>query len=162
MALSFQFASPRDVLAKAQRDLTKLEAAVTAQDRAQIGDALYDFAVSITSLKDWTKEHPSASFTHQEVEDLVKKSVALSSCRDIANASKHRRITKYQPTTQDVATSASPQVDLANWLPVVKSSDPAPPFKLKVVRADGSRLEVVALAREALREWTSFLTAHGL
>lgn len=106
MSLSFGMNSPRDLLDKVSRDLVRLEAAVTAQVEEQISDALFDFAVAVTSVKDWLKKQSSPAFTDQDVESYVQGSIALSSFRDIANAGKHRGITRYIPSTSAVSASA--------------------------------------------------------
>src|SRR5262252_7679081 len=92
--------------AKAERDLARLEAAEVGQRFDELSDALFDLAVSLTSVKDWLKEHPAAPFTPGSVEQFVAASEALSSFRDIANEGKHRVIRNYLPTTQSVSSSA--------------------------------------------------------
>lgn len=106
MALSYGKSSPKDILAKARRDLARLESAEVAQDVDGVSDALFDFAVGLTSVKDWLKKHPSSSLSAATVEQYSAASAALSSFRDIANTDKHRLITKYVPTTSDVLASA--------------------------------------------------------
>src|SRR5688572_14456733 len=112
MALAYGKSSPQDMLEKARRDLDRLEAAHNAQDEGAGSDALFDFAVTLTSLKDWLKEHPGRSFTSGQVESLVASSVALSSFRDIANGGKHRVIRNYAPVTDDVSASATPSMQV--------------------------------------------------
>src|SRR5213592_151625 len=101
MPLSYGKSSPKDMLAKAQRDLARLEDAERAQNSDAMSDALFDLATVLTSLKDWLKEHPSAVFSKKTVQQYSAASVALSSFRDIANSGKHRVITKYMPKTSD-------------------------------------------------------------
>src|SRR5213594_2424638 len=107
MTLTYGKSSPKDMLAKAERDLSRFEAAEAAEEMKEMSDALFDLAVGFTSLKDWLKKHPSATFTTTDVENYWHTSVALSSFRDLANAGKHRIITNYTPTTIDTLTSAS-------------------------------------------------------
>jgi len=107
MALAYGKNSPQQMLAKAEWDLAHLEAAEAAQKRDEVSDALFNLAVSLTSVKDWLKEQTNVPFTRASVESYVSASTALSSFRDIANAGKHRVITKYVPTTQDVMVSAT-------------------------------------------------------
>ena len=158
MALSLGITSPSDLLEKVERDLGRLEAAIASQDKQRVGDALYDFSVSVTSIKDWLKAHSSPSFTQADVEALVAGSVALSSFRDIANTNKHRFITRYSPTTADATTSAYPAYTFA---PLTKLLGIAgTKFRVKIIRADGARLEAAALAQSAVTEWRSFMAIH--
>lgn len=71
MALTHGKNSPLDILAKAERDLTRLERAEAAREADAAGDALFDLAVTLTSLKDWLKEHPERSFTASDVESYT-------------------------------------------------------------------------------------------
>ena len=158
MALSLGFTSPSDLLEKVERDLARLDSAISGQDEQRIGDTLYDFSVSVTSVKDWLKAYPSASYVEADVEALVTGSVALSSFRDIANTNKHRFITRYPPTTADTTLSAMPAYIFA---PVTRLLGiPRAKFRVKVIRTDGARLEAGALARAAVSEWRAFMTAH--
>jgi hypothetical protein len=106
MALTHGKSSPHDILAKAERDLARLQQAEAAREEKAASDALFDLAVTVTSLKDWLKEHPGRSFSASDVESYVAASTALNSFRDIANAGKHRVIRRYIPETADVSVSA--------------------------------------------------------
>ena len=146
------------MLAKAERDLARLEAAESAQNDDAMGDALLDLAVAVTSLKDWLKEHPGASFTPVQVEKYVADSTALDSFRDIANGGKHRFIRKYEPETMDVTGSNATSVLVANNA----TETPKPFYRIKIIRADGSRHRAIELGRDAVREWRAFMKSHGL
>ena len=76
MPLSYGKSSPKDMLAKAQRDLIRLESAEAEQDSDAMSDALFDLAVVLTSLKDWLKKHPSAAFSETTVEQYSASSMA--------------------------------------------------------------------------------------
>jgi len=156
MTLSLGITSPQDLLRKAERDLAKLEAAIAAQDKNEIGDSLYDFSVSVSSIKDWLKSHPSRLYSETDVEDLVAESTALSSFRDIANTNKHRIITRYTPKTNEVTVSALPYTRLGGGSIVGRRKR----FRVKIIRADGSRLEAGALARSAVEEWRAFMVKY--
>jgi hypothetical protein len=158
MALAYGKHSPQQMLAKAERDLAHLEAAEAAQKKDELSDALFNLAVSLTSVRDWLKEQTEVPFTHDTVQTYVAASVALSSFRDIANAGKHRVIRNYVPTTQDVAASVT--------IVLLKSpsqlhASPGP-FRLKIIRKDGSRHRAVELGRVAVQEWKSFMRQYGL
>jgi hypothetical protein len=164
MALTYGKSSPQDVLAKAERDLARLESAELAQDKNSMSDALFDLAVSLTSVKDWLKEHPAASFTSATVETYVANSVALSSFRDIANGEKHRVIRRYTPKTDDVTISVAPAVSIA-MIQIDANRPPTsrkPLSRLKIIRGDRSRHRATELGHSAIREWRAFMTQHSV
>jgi hypothetical protein len=127
-----------------------------------VNDALFDVAVGLTSLRDWLQEHPTATFTDKDVQDYWTASVGLSSFRDIANAGKHRIITRYTPTTTDAVMSApsAPLIILETLAKAVGRGNKYP--GIKIVRADGSRHRVVDLARTAITECEAFMTRYGV
>lgn len=160
MPLAYGKHSPQEMLAKAERDLAHLKAAEAAQKQDELSDALFNLAVSLTSVKDWLKEQANVPFTPASVESYVSASVALSSFRDIANEGKHRVIRKYAPTTQDVAASAVFVVITTPNTSQVRASSGL--FRLKIIRTDGSRYRAVELGRVAVQEWQSFMRQYGL
>jgi hypothetical protein len=164
MTLTYGKTSPQDVLAKAERDLARLHSAELQQDKNSLSDALFDLAISVTSLKDWLKEHPSTSFTPAAVEAYVTNSIALSSFRDIANGGKHRVIRKYKPKTDDVTISAGPAMSIA--MIQISASRPTTSRKLlsrlKIVWGDGSRHRATELGHAAIREWRAFMAQHAV
>ena len=163
MTLSFGKAAPQDMLSKAERDLARLEASESAQDGTAVSDAIFDLAVSLTSLKDWLKEHlPPADAA--KVEPLVRNSVALSSFRDIANGGKHRVIRRYTPSTNRVSASATVVIDSALTAEhfTQRPQPSSAPWRLKIIRANNSRHRATDLGRAAIREWRAFMSAHGV
>ena len=159
MALSYGKESPQDMLTKAERDLARLEAAELAQNNEAMSDSLFDLAVALTSLKDWLREHPGASFSPEQVEEYVRGSIALNTFRDVANSGKHRIIRNYEPQTMNVTTSA-----VSSFLvPVAGGArDPKLFSHLKIFRKDGASYRAVELGQNAVREWRAFLNLHGL
>jgi len=67
MSVHFGFSSPRDIPAKAGRDLDRLGVSLRAMDDEGVADALFDFAVAISSVRDWLRAHISSSFTVDDV-----------------------------------------------------------------------------------------------
>ena len=157
MPLSFGKSSPKDMLAKARRDLTRLEAAEKAQDGDEISDSLFDLAVALTSIRDWLQKHPSLVLPKATVAQYSAASIALESFRDIANAGKHRVITRYLPKTSDVLASA-PSSSLA--VLGTRSSGGYP--RLKIISTDGARHRAVDVAHTAIRDWQAFMDKHGV
>jgi hypothetical protein len=158
MTLTYGKISPEDMLAKARRDLARLEAAEVTQEEEVVSDALIDFAVCLTSVKDWLKNNPNSSFSDETVEQYSAASPALSSFRDIANSNKHRLIKRYKPTTNDVLTSA-PSSNVVYFSETDGTRDRSP-WRLKIIRADGSRHRAVDLGHTAVQEWEAFMQQH--
>jgi hypothetical protein len=151
------------MLAKAERDLARLEAAEVAQSATEASDAMFDLAVSLTSLKDWLTAHLPESAA-SAVEPYVTAILPLTSYRDIANAGKHRVIRRYVPQTNEVTASATTVVDAALTAEHF-TKNPRPgsaPWRLKIVRADGSRHRALDLGQAAIREWRAFMSRHGM
>jgi hypothetical protein len=145
------------MLAKAQRDLDRIEA---AEEIEEMSDSLFDLAVDLTSLKDWLKKHSSATFTATDVEHYWQASVPLSSFRDLANAGKHRIITNYTPTTSDTLTSA-PGAPLTFVETVAKAVGRGNKYpRVKIIRTDGTRHRAVDLGRAAIDECQAFMTRY--
>ena len=165
MTLTYGFSTPRDLLEKARRDLLKLDAAAQTDDTQAVGDALFDFAVTTFHVKDWLKEQPGAPFQPQDVEDYVASNAAISSFHDLCTAGKHRVISRYQPSTVEVLASAGPATDIAaHFADGARSNRDLNRvvIRRKVILTDGSRNEVVRLARSAIEAWDAFFRQHGL
>lgn len=164
MALTFELKSPQDVLAKVRRELALLEGAAASQDKQRISDALYNFSVTAYHVKDWLREHPGASFSTADVEDWVQKHDSLSICRDVCNASKHRKIKKYKPVTASLTASVMPAVSVVMKFGDAGLSAPQAPkkFRVKAVLADGRRIDVLQVAKDAVTAWEGFFKSHGL
>lgn len=163
MPIPFEINSPRDMLQKARRELEVLRAAVSAQDKQQIGDALYNFSVTAYHVKDWLIKQPGTSYTQKDVEDYIKNNQTLSICRDLSNGNKHKKITKYVPVTEETTASAtSAVISLSMLRHVLSLAKPNRPFRVKIITTDGKRLEVVQVCEDAVRVWESFLGKYKL
>jgi hypothetical protein len=162
MALSYGISSPRDLLSKAERDLSRLETAEKSDDSDGMSDSLFDLAIAVASVKDWLKEHPGSLFTPSNVEAYVAASVALGTFRDIANAAKHRVIRHYVPNTTALTLSATGAHVLAMLPDETVTESAKPRSRLKIIRADGSRYRAVDLGHDAVREWRTFMNTHGI
>ncbi len=155
MSLSFGKKEPKDMLAKARRDLRRLEDAESAKDSDAMSDALMDVSVSLASVRDWLRAHASktTSFTPKEIDACEASSVPLGSFRDVANELKHGGRPSRDSQTADVLLSAP-----SSRLPA--SADDFP--RMKVIRKDGSRHRALELARTAINHWEAFLRTHRL
>ena len=77
---------------------------------------------------------------------------------DMANANKHRIITRYTPKTNEVTVSVLPYTMLGGSSPMGRRKR----FRVKIVGADGSRFEAGALAQDAVDEWRAFMGRLGV
>lgn len=92
----FNLQTPRDLLAKAERDFKRL------QENPANADAAFDFFVTVRHLPDWLHSNSS---DEQQREALFKNHVELRIARHIADGAKHFKAT--QPRhKQVVGTSA--------------------------------------------------------
>jgi hypothetical protein len=157
MSLTFGLKTPRDLLEKAYRELAILEAAALMQDETQLADALFNFAVTTYHVKDWLEHHFSASRSSIDVDAYVARQPALLVCRDLCNAGKHV-VLEYKPVTEAVLASTELTPDGV----AMEGSPGAPNYRVVVARKDGSTLDVVALANQALNDWERFFALHKM
>jgi hypothetical protein len=160
MPLAYGKSSPKDLLAKAERDLQRFEALEKDGATAEaMGDALMDVSVALTSVKDWLKNYAAAasspSFTKASVESFAATSQALKAFQDIANEYKHGSRGR-DSTTDDVLLSA-PSSFTGSDSPHMGPST----ARLKIIPNDASRHRASDLGRAAIAEWQSFLQCHG-
>ena len=155
MSLSFGKKGPKDMLAKARRDLRRLEDAESSKESDAMSDALMDVSVSLASVRDWLRAHASktTSFTTKDIDACEASSVALDSFRDVTNELKHGGRPSRDSQTADVLLSAP-----SSQLPA--SADDFP--RMKVIRKDRSRHRALDLARTAINDWEAFLRTHRL
>ncbi|MBH0200937.1 MAG: hypothetical protein HP496_01200 [Nitrospira sp.] len=161
MPLAYGKSYPKDLLAKAKRDLQRFETLENDGATAEaMGDALMDVSVALTSGKDWLKKlsasASSPSFTKAAVESFATTSQALKSFQDIANEYKHGGRGR-DSTTDDVLLSA-PSLFMGSGGPPMGPST----ARLKIIPNDASRHRASDLGRAAIAEWQSFLQTHGL
>jgi hypothetical protein len=92
MTLTPGLASAVDLFHKLQRDIGRLDKEVT-------GDCFFDFAITGYSLIDWVRNDPSllAAVRSQTEIDRLRSEPWLKVCGDLANASKHFKLTRRNP-----------------------------------------------------------------
>lgn len=164
MEITFELDSPQDLLEKARREQNRLRQAIVTQNRTQIADAIFNFAVTAYHVKDWLKKSTSGSYRPEDVETYLRSVPVLRVCREICNASKHRGLNKPAKDAEAVTASAttvmSPtrlQIGEVNF-----EADQPPSFRVKVVTLDGSRFEVMDFSAQVITAWEQFFTSHGL
>jgi hypothetical protein len=164
MALTFELTTASDLLAKAKREERRLSNAITAEDRVEFADTLFNFAVTAYHVKDWIKCDPSAAAAFSEVEDYVGAQQPLRLCREICNSSKHYALRSTPTDAAAVSASATSLVSptLADPNRVALETNEAPHFRVTIVTLDGTRLEVRAFASLVVATWERFFTRHRL
>ena len=157
MSLTFGLETPRDLLEKAHRELAVLESAAMMQDETQMADALFNFAVTAYHVKDWLEHHLSRTRSSVDVDAYVARSPALLICRDLCNAGKHV-VLEYKPVTEAVlaSTGSTPPGRALDG----SRSDPV--YRVVIVHKDGSVLDAVELATQAMNAWERFFAAHQI
>lgn len=164
MSLVFNISNARDLFAKLQRSEKRLLDALSTNNEDEIGDALFDFAVTGHSIKDWAKKAAKQQSAVIDVEDFVKSDIYLQACRDIANSSKHQSITQYVATTSRVYASAPAAFSIAGLQgaqPAISESNFVT-LKMKVQMTDGLKFEVRQFSTSVVSAWDGLLTRIGV
>jgi hypothetical protein len=137
-------------------------------------DALYHFCSDALNLRDWIVEDLPRRHG-RSASKLIRRSKALAACADVANGSKHLRVTSTSYTTgtnaghaevvqQETRISPAPA-----WLS--RTGAPPPPdypttgttqFRLKVDAGANGTFDAVDLARQAVDDWEAWLRSRGL
>jgi len=164
MEITFELDSPQDLLAKARREQTRLREAIDTQNRTQIADAVFNFAVTAYHVKDWLKKSVAESYRPKDVETYLHSVRVLRVCREICNASKHRGLDEPAKDTEAVTASAAPVTSPMRLQigEVSFEAEQPPSFRIKVVTLDGSRFEVMDFSAQVITAWERFFTSHGL
>ena len=164
MSITFQLKTPRDMLAKARREESRLRDALNSQDLTCIADAIFNFAVTAYHVKDWLKESASATYSKAEVESYLHSDKQLRLCREICNASKHQTLDPDPVDAKSLIASAmgvsTPVVPDPNGVKL--EINDAPAFRVKIVSFDGSRIEVGEFASHVVAVWERFFSEKGL
>lgn len=166
MTLTFELDKPQDLLAKARREESRLRDAILSQNRTRIADALFNFAVTAYHVKDWLKESASG-YLPKDVESYVHGDRRLRMCREICNASKHRKLNHSAADTGNVTASATSATSpllpsAAKPAGVSLETESKPHFLVKIVAVDGTRFEVIDFAAQVIGAWEQFFNDHGL
>ena len=147
------------MLAKAKRDLARLETAEGAGDSVTIGDALMNVAVALDSIRggpyNYVKrvaKSGSSSFGKADIK-AIEVTLALSSYTDIANEYKHAGASR-DTATDDVLLSAP------SSLPASSHDSAFSP--LKIVRKDLSRHRATDLGRSGIHAMETFMDRHSV
>jgi hypothetical protein len=140
----FELGTAENMLAKAKRELTRLEAEASI-------DHAYNFFVTAYHIIDYLDGRLS-----KPVVDSILNDPLIQICGDACNKAKHMRLTRNRP---DVAT------------PIYSSACGQMPFNTVacntsgerwIVWQNGSSLEVVRFARSVIAKWDELFLKHGI
>jgi hypothetical protein len=136
----FHLNTPRSMLEKAKRELTRLESETEAEHSL---DHVFNFFVTAYHIADTLPEPPKAAILG---EPLILR------CADACNKAKHMQLTRKRP---DVATPTHFQA----FIGTPNAVDFVERF---IVWQDGTSLEVISFARSVIAKWDELILKHGL
>jgi hypothetical protein len=115
-------------------------------------DTVQSFFEAVHHLKDWLENDPSSGIT--DGDSLTNRSTTLQLCADLANGSKHLKLTR-RTRTGDPATGIA-RNDVTVF---VGTGTSAHRF---YVQSAGAEYDVLQFAEDAVAEWHKFLSDQGL
>jgi hypothetical protein len=116
-------------------------------------DTVQSFFEAVHHLKDWLRNDPSSGVTKAAGDFLIKGSTTLQLCADLANGSKHLKLTTSR--SGDLSTTIA-RNDVTVF---VGTGTSAHRF---YVASDGREYDVLQLAEDATAQWHEFLSSQGL
>jgi hypothetical protein len=117
-------------------------------------DTVQSFFEAVHQLKDWLGNDPSSGITKADGDKLINESTTLQLCADLANGSKHLKLTR-RTRTGDPATGIA-RNDVTVFAGTGTSAHRF------YVQSAGSEYDVLQLAEDAEAEWHKFLSDQGL
>jgi hypothetical protein len=150
MVLVAGFNSVRDLYGKLQRDAAALNRQVTRDD-------FYNFVVTGYSMLDWMKNDPSVPSSAKAAVQGLYADKWLKVCGELANASKHFKLTKKTPFTSSAAASRGfgrGRFARGGWGTGEEG--------IHVTLSDGRSFHGLDLVQGTLATWQRFFTSHGI
>ena len=190
-AHSFGLKTPRDMLAKLEREFNRL--AEDTFNPEEVVDHTINCAMTAWHMVDWVWElhfrgnnatleklAAQADIKRQPKEeernytpDWVKNAIcqlcpAIGTCRDIANGTKHAISGHQDPAVVETMVSARPTVEFTLDSSTLGGGDvlggpelPETQYLPKIVSNDGTRDGAIAVFDHAVQFWRSFLDEFG-
>jgi hypothetical protein len=138
---------------RVQRWLERIEA--TPKSSTEYDDFIWAFFQNCWHLKDWIKNDQGlSSHFRRGVERLALSERSLRVCADLANGTKHFEL---QKPKDGPGARHSHRV-----LRVVAGDSSKTEIDYFLVLGDGSQVNALTIAREAVEAWRRLLTAEGL
>lgn len=117
-------------------------------------DEVYAFFQNCHHLKDWLKNDDASRADVADVEEFVSRSPDLLLCADLANGSKHLRLTRPR-------VDANTKVGRRDYALTLGSGVPKIAAKYEV-QAAGKTHDAFELATRCMKEWEEYLVESGL
>jgi hypothetical protein len=117
-------------------------------------DSVLSFFEAIHHLRDHLSKDPASGVTFMDGRALIRSSLALKLCADLANASKHLILTK-TPWSGDPSTAITRND--ANVM--LSSGTVAHRFYME---SGGRTYDALQVAEDGVAAWTRFLSSRGL
>jgi hypothetical protein len=118
-------------------------------------DEVYTFFQNCHHLKDWLKNDSASADATSDVEDFISSSPPLRLCADLANGSKHLKLTR--------RARVDPKTKIGSRHFSLELGDGRPRIAAKYqVEAAGKRQDAFWLAKECMSEWEAYLKGKGL
>ncbi len=149
MPLTYGLKNAADMLAKLHREHGRLKRKLTP-------DGLFNFVVTAYHIADWVEKDPEVPKAARSELPAVRDHVAVRTCRDLANASKHFSFDKNYKNRVTAKTSViAAHLDDMDILTEHGES-------IAIVLNDGQRFNASALAQDVVDLWDEFFREHGL
>jgi len=150
MNLCYSFKKARDLFDKMIRDADALQETVS-------GDRAFNFVITAFHLKEWVEQDPSVPQSAKDNLVKISKNRYFQICRDLANASKHMVITRYQPSTADTSSNKGWNVGRYGKGPYGVGEE-----SIKITHSDGSMISILELKDNMILLWKDFFQRNTL
>ncbi|MGB8941121.1 MAG: hypothetical protein WCD21_12940 [Streptomyces sp.] len=117
-------------------------------------DMVQSFFEAVHHLRDWIINDPACVVIEDDVEELFKDNLVLRLCGDLANGSKHLKLTR-RAWTGDKSTTIARN----DAIVYVGEGTSAHRF---YIASGGTEYDVRQIAEDAVDEWSTFLSGRGL
>ncbi len=161
-SLKYGFQNTQDLMGKVEREKARLLESVTRQDKLEIADAVFNFAVTAYHIKDWLINETLGPHSRNVVEECVNSQKVLCICGDICNGSKHRVFNaRYKPRSNAKDIVISPlTVDMETI--TCDSEIPINGYTLRVQLEDGDEFEILDFANKVIEAWKMYFKRYGI
>jgi hypothetical protein len=150
MSLTYSFEKARDLFDKMILDADALQKTVS-------GDRAFNFVITAFHLKDWIEQDPSVSQSANGDLQMIMSNKYFQICRDLANASKHMVITRYQPSTDDASSNQGWNAGRYGKGPYGVGEE-----SIKITHSDGSVISILELKDNIVSLWKDFFQKHTI
>jgi hypothetical protein len=142
--------SARDLFEKLNRELTRFERDVSADNFANL-------VITAYSICDWISNDPTVPASARASLHVVRNTASLLVCRDLANGTKHFQLNYPNAVVVDATCVTAFGMGRYGAGPY-GVGEPT----IQVTLLDGSSINGLDLARSVTAEWRQFFTTNGI